>query len=244
MVAPYEVGEPVRSFVRVPTKDLAAKAVCWDLSRASSLVAASAPVRQLLLRAQPQSAQLQDSAGSSPKPSKEQLQAQPKPVEHQPQPQPGDPQAQSQPAKPQAQLQPVEHQTQTQSQPVESQAQSQSVKPQAQAVTPGPTPAAGRQQQLTVTPCEAKRPREEDGGEVSMPQPVPKVARMAGSTGANSSAQPPQCQDKEVQALRRQCQLLQQQNSNLQRRLNLFHGLFQDKQRLRSFVKHLDTLVK
>lgn len=222
MVAPYEVGEPVRSFVRVPTKDQAAKALCWDLSRASPLVAASAPVRQHLLRAQPHLAQLQYSAGSSPKPSEEQLQAQPKPVE------------------PQAQAQPVE--PQTQSQPVESQAQS--VEPQAQASTPDPVPAAS-QPQVTATPCDPKRRREEEQeGEVSTPEPTLKVARMAGFTVTSSPAQPQQCPDKEVQSLRRQCQLLQQQNNDLQRRLNLFHGLFQDKQRLKNFVRHLDTLVK
>ncbi|KAK8384811.1 hypothetical protein O3P69_014394 [Scylla paramamosain] len=258
MVAPYEVGEPVRSFVRVPTKDRAAKALCWDLSRASSLVAASAPVRQHLLRAQPQPAQLQDSAGSSSKSSKEQLQAQPKPVEPQPQPvkpqalsQPVGPQAQSQPVEPQAQSQPVEPQAQSQpvepqaqSQPVEPQAQSQPVEPEAQATTPGPLPAAS-QQQVAVTPSESKRSREEEQeGEESIPQPVLKSARIAGFTDSSSPAQPPQCLDKEVQSLRQQCQLLQQQNNNLQRRLNLFHGLFQDKQRLKSFVRHMDTLVK
>lgn len=231
MVAPYEVGEPVRSFVRVPTKDQAAKALCWDLSRASTLVAASAPVRQHLLQAQPQSAQLQDSAGSSPKPSEEQLQAQPKPVEPQPQPQPVEPQAQAQPVEPQ-----------TQSQPVESQAQS--VEPQARASTPAPLPAAS-QPQVTATPCDSKRPREEEQeGEMNTPEPTLKVARTAGFTVSRNPAQPQQCPDKEVQSLRRQCQLLQQQNNDLQRRLNLFHGLFQDKQRLKNFVRHLDTLVK
>lgn len=49
MVAPYEIGDPVRSFVRVTgsgtNKD--ATPVCWDLSR-SSTVAAAEPVQQAL----------------------------------------------------------------------------------------------------------------------------------------------------------------------------------------------------
>lgn len=46
MVAPYEIGDPVRSFVRVPGSgsDKTAKSLCCDLARVSS-VAATVPVR-------------------------------------------------------------------------------------------------------------------------------------------------------------------------------------------------------
>ncbi|XP_063601782.1 uncharacterized protein LOC134777841 [Penaeus indicus] len=46
MVAPYEIGDPVRSFVRVPGSgsDKAAKSLCCDLARVSS-AAAAVPVR-------------------------------------------------------------------------------------------------------------------------------------------------------------------------------------------------------
>lgn len=49
MVAPYEVGDPVRSYVRVPGvgKNQGTKALCWDLSR-SSLLAAAVPVQPSL----------------------------------------------------------------------------------------------------------------------------------------------------------------------------------------------------
>ncbi|XP_047480273.1 uncharacterized protein LOC125032924 [Penaeus chinensis] len=42
MVAPYEIGDPVRSFVRVPGSgsDKAAKSLCCDLARVSSAAAA------------------------------------------------------------------------------------------------------------------------------------------------------------------------------------------------------------
>lgn len=49
MVAPYEIGDPVRSFVRVPGSgtDKAAKSLCCDLSRVSS-AAAAVPVRPII----------------------------------------------------------------------------------------------------------------------------------------------------------------------------------------------------
>lgn len=192
MVAPYEVGEPVRSLVRVPTKGRAAKALCWDISRSSSVAAAAAPLQQPLLS--PHEVP-QDPAGSNSKPRQEQAST------------PGPP------------------------------------PPASQQLVPRPPP----QQQAAATPCESKRPREEEqeGGE-GTPQPVLKVARTAGSTEAAPSSSPERQQglEGEVQWLRQQCQLLRQQNEDLQRRLGLFHGLFRDKQRLTSFVRHLDTLVK
>lgn len=47
MVAPYEIGDPVRSYVRVPGSgtDKTAKSLCCDLARVSSL-AAAAPIPQ------------------------------------------------------------------------------------------------------------------------------------------------------------------------------------------------------
>ena len=54
MVAPYEIGDPVRSFVRVPGSgsDKTAKSKCCDLSRVSS-AAATVPVRPTLPNATP-----------------------------------------------------------------------------------------------------------------------------------------------------------------------------------------------
>lgn len=54
MVAPYEIGDPVRSFVRVPGSgtDKNATPLSWDLSR-SSTVAAAVPVQQTFPSATP-----------------------------------------------------------------------------------------------------------------------------------------------------------------------------------------------
>lgn len=62
MVAPYEIGDPVRSFVRVPGSgsDKKAKSLCCDLARVSS-AAAAVPVRPVTPAAtQPRSAEVEN----------------------------------------------------------------------------------------------------------------------------------------------------------------------------------------
>lgn len=45
MVAPSKVGEPTSTFVRINGKGQTTKALCWDLSRSSIMVAALAPMK-------------------------------------------------------------------------------------------------------------------------------------------------------------------------------------------------------
>nr|XP_053653957.1 uncharacterized protein LOC128703358 [Cherax quadricarinatus] len=54
MVASYEIGDPIRSFVRVPGSgtDKAVKPICWDLAR-SSTVAGAVPVQPTIPSAIP-----------------------------------------------------------------------------------------------------------------------------------------------------------------------------------------------
>ena len=197
MVAPFQLGEPLRSFVRIPVKSRVSKAVCWDLSRSSSFVAAAAPIQQSMLQRQPEPVLFRDIGVRSLKPRKERA----------------------------AILGPVP--------------------PPTQHRLPQPPP----QQQTKAMPCESKRSRDEEeeqeGGE-GTPQPVLKVAKTARPTeaGPSTNTQSQRSMNQEVKWLRKQCQSLRQQNEDLQRRLSLFHGLFRDKHRLTSFVRHLDTRVK
>lgn len=45
MVAPWNIGKPVSTLVRVSGKGQATKSLCWDLSRSSSMVAVVAPLQ-------------------------------------------------------------------------------------------------------------------------------------------------------------------------------------------------------
>lgn len=66
MVAPRNVEKPVSTLVRVRGDGRAAKALCWDLSRCSSMVAAVAPLQLPPQRLLPPRSKLPPSAGASP----------------------------------------------------------------------------------------------------------------------------------------------------------------------------------
>lgn len=64
MVAPRNVDKPVSTLVRVRGDGRAAKALCWDLSRCSSMVAAVAPLQLPPQRPPPPRSKLPPSAGA------------------------------------------------------------------------------------------------------------------------------------------------------------------------------------
>ncbi|KAG0715302.1 hypothetical protein GWK47_012271 [Chionoecetes opilio] len=99
MVAPYEVGEPVRSFVRVPTKGRVARTISWDISRSSYLAAALAPLQDPWL---PRPVAPRDPAGhtSSPREELAATPGPPPPGSQQPQPQAPPRQAPPSPSEP------------------------------------------------------------------------------------------------------------------------------------------------
>lgn len=54
MVAPYEIGEPVRSFIRVGIgSDALTKPICWDLSRSSTVTRTLPPASPITTLSNP-----------------------------------------------------------------------------------------------------------------------------------------------------------------------------------------------
>lgn len=240
MVAPLSVGEPVRSLVRVPTKSWTTTTLCWDISRSSPVAAAAAPLHQPL---QATLVLPQNPAAQSTKPSPEQAAnpgTQP-PVSQEPLPQPpAQQQAAPTPCEPKRPREEEEEGAEGTPQPVLKVART--ARPPEAAPSSPPQPLANSTPDPGTHSPQSQQDLEKEVQRLrQLCQSLQQQNEVLQKCLADSAS--PEPQQSRVQYLQQACHSLNQQKEELQRRLDLFHGLFRDKQRLVSFVKHLDTVV-
>lgn len=220
MVASYDIGEPVRSFVLVPGtgKEKGTRPLCLDLARTST-VAGSITVPSTIPSTTPVTntkAEKEDGKSGGKLASKSDQKVA----------------------------------SENQARATESVTLNRDVSRTSSSTTPD---ASNTQQARSLTHQVArdvsgtKRRLEvdgEDGKESNVPSKIIKTDAQGVKlgvklrSGSSMSIRPP---DQEVNELRKKCAELEKQNSNLNRRLAMFHDLFRSKERLVSFVKTLET---
>nr|XP_045601303.1 uncharacterized protein LOC123760007 [Procambarus clarkii]XP_045601304.1 uncharacterized protein LOC123760007 [Procambarus clarkii]XP_045601305.1 uncharacterized protein LOC123760007 [Procambarus clarkii] len=242
MVAPYEIGDPVRSFVRVPGSgtDKVAKPICWDLSR-SSTVAGAAPVQQTLPSAIPVTTLI--------KPTKSHNEDNPTNEE-------------------QGAVAQAVHQTQEarqNSSVTKSTSENISANNEQEGSVVQPAiPAEGASQNIPPKPLDEqsvgarKRKAIVESGRLEHEESTVescacrKIARVAEEGGESNSADNHRTNmssevqgvvakpvSSEVSKLIKERDQLREENLELQKRLALFHDLFKNKKRLTMFVRRL-----
>ncbi|XP_042239044.1 uncharacterized protein LOC121877374 [Homarus americanus] len=255
MVASYKTGNPVRSFVRVPGSgtDKKAKSLCWDLSR-SSTVAAAVQVEPTL----PSAITITTLIKSSESTKEDGKTGYEDEVTV---------------AQPASQTEELRHnQSEDDSRPADVAKAAGNEIQGAVAQTTTPTAVSsqsddnsdvksgGRNDRSEVNTRKRPytvEPEEGDQNESSSSEPRAKFACVCGKTRESSSVDDPttvmspkiqetkvkESVSAEVSKLAQELEQVRQQNQELQKRLKLFHELFNDKKRLALVVKHLGVSV-
>lgn len=229
MVAPYEIGDPVRSFVRVTGtgSDKTTEPICWDLSRGST-AAGAAPVSQTLPRATPITTLLKPE-GYAEKEEAAVAGSSPQPVEENTNQAAEEPQAQ---AVAQAVPEPISRKRRV---------SDESGILEASSTTPEPPVKCARVSDTQEASSSGAQPSTSEVQDEKVPPVAEKIVVRVLEECSRLSKENGQLRKENANLKEQLVELeeLRRKHKELEERVTLFHDLFKNKKRLSEFVRSL-----